>query len=141
MKKLALSMMSLAMILFITSTVHSASTNDPFPSNSPGITFIVSVKVSNVNSLCHPYYVVITDKGGNLCTAPQPYQVGIENYVFHEAGPVTGTRVANLIEIEGLDHHVCLQKVYTYPDILKDRFRNHSTYKFTLIPRFIASDE
>ena len=140
MKKLALSMMSLAMILFVATTVHSVTTNDPPPNNTTGITYVVSVDVSNANGLCHSYHVTISDRNGNLVASPKPYHDGIAYYVFHENGPITGPRVANLVEME-TDNHPCTNEVYTRPDIIHTRFRNNETYFFTLYPSSVASEE
>ena len=140
MKNLTLSMMSLAMILIVATTVYSVTTNKP-PTNSPGITYVVSVDASNVNGLCHPYYVTISDNNGNIVATPKLYHEGITNYVFHEAGPVYGPRVANLEKMGNSDHHVCNQTIYTIPDVINHRFfSNNTTYQFELYPTMVPGD-
>ncbi len=142
MKNLTLSMISLAMILIVATTVYSVTTDKPAPTNSPGITYVVSVDASNADGLCHSYYVTISDNNGNIVGTPKLYHDGITNYVFHEAGPVYSPRVANLEKMENSDHHVCNQTIYTIPDVLNHRFfSNNTTYQFELYPTMVPGDD
>jgi len=140
MKKLAITMMSLVMIMLVVPTVHSVNTNEKPPANDPGITYVVNIELSSAIGLCNSYYVTISDRDGNLVASPLPYQEGTNTYIFHENGPVTGTRTANLVEMDKV-HHACTHNLYTQPDIKNNRFRNNVTYLFTLHPTRITGDE
>ncbi len=134
MKKLKVSMMSLAMILFVAATVYPMSSNEPLPTTPPTITYVVNVQMSQKISLCNTYHVTLRDQNGVLVTEPQLYQEGVSYYSFHENGPVSGTRIANLEENIPSDNPSCTLSIYTEPDVMKTRFRNNKIYFFVLYP-------
>ncbi len=141
MKKLKLTMASLAFVLFLSSTAFAFQTNEPRPqNNSQSITYVVSVLPSTSFSPCNKYFVNVTDNQGNLVDAPQEYIEGKSNYIFHELGPIMGTRIANM-EIMGGPINICNLKTYIKSDEIFGRFNTTHTYEFFLEPRTIPGDD
>jgi hypothetical protein len=128
---------SLLVVFFVTSTAYSLTKNNPktsTSSNPSGITYVVEVNFTNPGSFCHSYQVVLTNENGVPVTAPIDYNIGITNYVFHENGPVNGTRIAHLERVSSSSSVACNQSVYSSPNAVATNFRNGSTYMFYLSP-------
>ena len=136
MKKFVRVLASLSMIILITSSVNSFAKKQPkktTANNTSGITYVVTI--SHLNSgLCGSYQVVIKDEAGNIIGSPKAYQEGIDNYIFHENGPVLGTRIAQLERIVGSGQYLCNKLVRINPDQITGKFRNGATYLFSLTP-------
>jgi hypothetical protein len=144
MKK-TLNVFTTVMILaLITVGTQSFTTKRPEVANEihhTGITYVVTVDHPNGTGMCHSYLVVISDEEGNPIDAPIPYHEGIDNYIFHENGPVTGTRTAHLQRIHSSGQHHCSQVMITPPDQITGCFRNGSTYLFSLHPQVVPGDD
>lgn len=144
MKKTLKVFASLLIVLLFTSGVHSLDTKDPNNSlnSAAGITYIVDIQPTNTGSLCHLYYVMVTNENGEPVDQPKAYIEGVNTYIFHEAGPVNATRTAHLTRVHGNSPpSSCNQILYTNPTSITNNFRNGSTYMFYLDPSLNKYDE
>ena len=135
MKKISLTIISLAVIAFLTTTAFSTVKNNPLSRHTdgdPGVVYVVEVNTDNANGYCHSYFVVITDEFGVPVTEPVEYHTEKPTYVFHEKTPACVTRIAMLMEADELESHYCSQKSYAVPDEISTTFRKGATYKFNL---------
>ena len=143
MKKTKLTIISLALMVFLTTSAFSVAKNNPFSSkkgSQPGVTYIVEVNNTNTYGFCHAYNVVITNAYGEQVVEPILLQAGVSTYVFHERTPECGMRIAQLIELDVLEV-VCSQRVYAREDVISTSFRSGATYKFNLNPVFVPGDD
>lgn len=85
----------------------------------------------NISHTACPLTVQMTNGAGMLIGQPQFYHQGINTYHFYETGPVTGKRVAQLLNTdEGLPDDVCL--LVSLWDSKTGTFYNGGNYKFDL---------
>ena len=143
MKKTKLTIISFALMVFLTTTAFSVAKNDPsstHKSNDPGVTYVVEVNNTNTYGFCHAYNVVITNAYGEQVVEPILLQAGTSTYVFHEKTPMCGIRIAQLIELDELEV-VCSQKVYAQPDVISTNFRGGKSYLFNIYPVFVPGDD
>lgn len=144
MKKLTISVLSLAVVLFITTTSFTISKKGERTqrhNTTPITTYVVNVDGTNAAGFCGVYYVVVTSPCGNMVTMPQVYQEGVSNYVLQEVGPVQGVRVAKLMKLFGPDNTVCSQNMVTSPDALMINYSNNTLSIFRLSPRLSPGDD
>jgi len=140
MKKIIGISFSLFVVFFLTTSVFSVTKKDPrfaTSGNPGGITYIVDVNMSNVVSPCYTYQITITNEEGTPVSAPRIYHPGIHNYIFHENGPVNGTRIARMEKLNGQPPVACSLMIYCSPSSQTNNFRNGSTYMFHLTPRLV----
>ena len=132
----------LTLVIFLASTSFSYSKKDPLRTssgnNSAGITYIVDIDDSDAGYNCYTYIVSVKDEDGNYVDGSIIYTPGISTYVFHESGPVSGTRTAYLERIES--NHSCNSIYYTQPDQIKTNFRNGRSYMFVLHPSDVPNN-
>ncbi len=77
------------------------------------------------------FYVVLTDQNNRRVADAQQVEFGKWTYQFTEMGPVSGIRVAHLIETTADD---AFMPYSCSPDIKSGTFRNGVTYMFNLYP-------
>jgi len=84
-----------------------------------------------INQSACPLEVQMTNGSGMLIGLPQIYQKGMNTYHFYESGPVTGNRVAQLLNMdEGLPDDVCI--LISLSNSQSGTFNNGETYTFNL---------
>ena len=83
-----------------------------------------------LHNLC-PLIVAITDGGQNVIVQPQLYHNGINTYHFYEMGPVSGTRIAELVNGE-VDQHIDVCYLISLTNLKAGTFNNGQTYVFDL---------
>lgn len=135
MKKISLTIISIAVITFLSTTAFTTVKNNPLTRHTdgdPGVVYVVDVNTDNANGYCHSYFVVVTDEYGVPVVAPKEFFSEMTTYVFHEKTPNCGTRIAMLIEKEQLGLHYCSQEAYALPHEIRAHFRQGATYKFGL---------
>ncbi len=141
MKKLALTMASLAFVLFLSSTASAFQTNKPKTQSQPQtITYAVVVLPAPQTELCNKYTINIRDELGNLVAEPIEYVEGKRTFFFHESGPVIGARIATM-EIKDGPRKSCSLNTYTQPAQKFGHFSIGHTYQFYLYPRTIPGDD
>ncbi len=141
MKKLKLTMVSLAFVLFLSSTAFALQTNEPKPQSEPQtITYMVVVLPYSFTILCNNYTINIRDEMGNLVAEPIKYVEGKKTYVFHESGPVIGARIATMEQMDGPQKN-CSSHTYTQPDQIFGHFMIGHTYQFFLYPWSMPADK
>jgi Phr family secreted Rap phosphatase inhibitor len=142
MKKLTLSILSLALVLILSTSAFSTQDNIPKQQKrTPSVTYLISVTAPAGFGSCSSYLVTISDIFGNYVAAPQLYYDGRANYVFEEEGPVTGGRVANLEKLHPLNNKVCSIQYYTPSDAIFYKFLNLTSYEFFLNPQLVPGDD
>jgi hypothetical protein len=142
MKKLALTMVSVAIVLFISSSSFAFQKKDPRIAASPAlITYVVNVSAPSTLNVCPSYMVTLSDKYGNWIAAPLMYHEGTADYVFQEIGPASGVRIANLEEMHSPGQNVCSQGIYTVPATITQKFQSSTNYLFYLYPTIIPGDD
>ena len=136
MKTLITKLSIVTLIIFFAGTSFSYSKKDPRRTNSGnnpnGITYIVEVDASSAGSHCYTYVISIQDEDGNYVDGSIIYMEGISTYVFHEQGPVSGTRSAYMEKVE--HNQSCSNIYYTQPHHVTANFRSGRTYMFHLNP-------
>ncbi len=141
MKKLKLTMVSLAFVLFLSSTAFARQTNEPKPQSEPQtITYMVVVLPYSFTILCNNYTINIRDEMGNLVAEPLEYTEGKRSFIFHESGPVIGARIATMEIMDG-PQKVCSFHTYIQPDQMFGHFNIGNTYQFYLYPITILGDD
>ena len=129
-----LSVISFALMVFAASAikpaeVSSMNTATPTPGN---IKYQVTIHVPADLSLPNVhFFVVMTDGNGRRIAAPQQAVTGINTYYFSELGPVTGTRIARLVEAHISDSYMPFT---CNPDVKTGIFKNGYMYDFNLWP-------
>lgn len=144
MKKILKVTSALLIVLLFSTAAHSLNKKDPrnLALNNPaGITYIVEVEHTNTSGLCNLYYVMVTNENGEPIDQPLYYVEGVTTYVFHEAGPVLGTRTAHLTMLPSNAPNLCNQTLNASPSSMTTSFRNGSTYIFNLDPSLFHRDE
>lgn len=84
--------------------------------------------------LCNLWIVEVTDGTGNLVTPAQGLSEGSATYTFFEKGPVTGVRVARLVQNNSTKHFNCEPEFSVYPDFKTGTFANGTMVTFDLWP-------
>jgi hypothetical protein len=141
MKKLALTMMSLAFVLFFSSTASAFQSNKPKVQSQPqAITYEVVVILTPHSVLCSKYTINIRDEMGNLVAKPIEYVEGKRTYVFHESGPVIGARIATMEKMDG-SRSYCNFMAYIQPAQKFGHFMIGHTYQFFLYPWSMPADK
>ena len=109
MKTLITKLSIVTLVILFAGTTLTYSKKDPRKTNSgnnsAGITYIVEIDDSDAGYHCYTYIVSIQDEDGNYVDGSIVYMKGISTYVFHERGPVSGTRSAHMERIES--NHSC----------------------------------
>ena len=140
MKKTFKATQVILIIAFLIATSSSSAKRYPGKTggnNDAGITYVVIVTHPGNVELCYTYVVSVKDENGNPVGPSIIYQEGIDNYFFHESGPVSGTRIAYLERINGSGEFWCQHVLYADPDVKTGYFENGSLYIFNLIPSLI----
>lgn len=144
MKNLVNKLTIVAVIVLFSTTAFSFSKKEPHRTNSgnnsQGITYVVNIDLSDAGSMCYPYIVIIRDENGNPVGPSREFTEGINTYVFHENGPVSGERSAHLERIPHNYNSSCNNIYYTQPHIIQGRFRNARTYIFELFPSDVPNN-
>ena len=144
MKEFVTKLTAVTLILLLAVSVQSNSKKDPRRTNGNnpvGITYVVNIDASNAGNICFTYIVSIKDENGNNVGNSWVYMEGISSYVFHEAGPVSGTRTAHLDRIDFQCSQNCGNVFYTQPAMLNNNnFRSGRTYIFNLEPTSVPSN-
>jgi hypothetical protein len=103
------------------------------PSVNAGITYVVNIvpqqRIGNVNLAL---YVAITDENGRPVAPVQKASIGRASYLFYEKGPVTGTRIAYMV------NKPVVPTNYSFlcaPDPVSGKFIPGETYYFILYPK------
>jgi hypothetical protein len=116
-------------ILFIT---LQGSVSMGGPPGGPQVAYAVNIvpqtRVNNFNLLL---YVGVTDETGRLVAPAQRFKLGTWTYYFYENGPVTGTRVAHLVNDPVVPTNLLFNCA---PATLSGKFLPGDTYFFTLYP-------
>lgn len=136
--------LAFSIFIFFAFSAHSTTKKDPRFSNGnnpKGITYVVELDASNMAGLCHSYRVIITDENGLVVDEPKTFHEEINTYVFHEMGPVSGTRIAQLEKIQNSSPYACKQAIYTIPNAVTNIFRNGATYLFDLAPEIMPANK
>jgi hypothetical protein len=116
-------------IFMLSSQVNAKSGQGLTSSSSNTITYKVMVHLDkhNLSFVCG-VFVVITDENGRMIAPPQQLKPRDSEYDFKEAGPVKGTRIAQLSN--GLRPHTDL---YMFnPDVHTGLFLGGESYLFNL---------
>lgn len=135
MKKISLTIISIAVITFLSTTAFTTVKNNPFSRHTdgdPGVVYVVDVNTDKANGYCHSYFVVVTDAYGVPVVEPIVFHSELSTYVFHEKTPDCGTRIAMLIEGDQLGYQYCGEPAYALPYKISTHFRKGATYKFSL---------
>lgn len=138
MKTLVSKLSIVTLIVLFASTSYSYSKKDPRKTNNgnnpSGITYVVEVDAISAGSQCYTYIVSVQDEAGIYIDGSIIYMEGVNTYVFHEAGPVSGTRSAHLEKISYSCSNSCSNTWYTQPHHVQANFRSGQTYMFHLEP-------
>ena|SRR5210317_1318548 len=143
MKEFITKLTAVALIVLLSVSVQSNSKKDPRRTNGnnpAGITYVVNIDPSDAGSVCYAYIVLLKDENGNNVGNSWVYTEGINTYVFHEAGPVSGTRTAHLERIDYNCSSNCGNIFYTQPAMIQNNFRSGRTYIFNLHPTSVPSN-
>ena len=126
MKTITSKLILVTLVLFFTGTTFSYSKKDPRRTNSSnssiGITYVVEVDASSAGSPCYTYMVSVQDEDGNYLAGSIIYMEGINTYVFHESGPISGIRSAFLARIDSPCCNSCNNIWYTQPHHVQANF-------------------
>lgn len=134
MKRLVRITSLMTLLLFLVANMHSFAKKKPEATNgnsNQGITYVVTVSTPPTGETCNAYFIVIRDESGEQLSAGLHYQPGITNYIFHESGPVSGTRTAYL-ERTGASQYLCNEILVAEPDAISGEFKNGYAYLFSL---------
>jgi len=138
MKKITITIISLAMIFIFASTATSlinANTTSFPKAAATTIKYIVNVNLAQEQAICGSYIVMLTDGDGNMIAPAQPYIQGVYSYVFYEIGhDFVGNRVARMEISESMDDPVCDQPLVTPPIERFTFYKTGQTYLFNLYP-------
>ena len=85
--------------------------------------------------------VSVQDEDGNYVAGSIIYMEGINTYVFHESGPISGIRSAFLERIDSPCCNSCNNIWYTQPHHVQANFRNGQTYMFHLEPSDVHNNK
>src|SRR5512138_3951723 len=101
MKKIAISMICTALMFIFALPAQTVfgqkSSINPKPLAS-GIEYNVIVNLSQEESFCGNYLIMVTDAAGNLVAPAKPYTDGVSDYSFFEPGyGFVGTRTAKMV--------------------------------------------
>jgi len=99
-----------------------------------GVSYNVTVHYQGEFPLCNSYLVQIVDAQGYSVAPDQIFQPGMNTYVFHERGPVSGVRIARLVESPAQGNITCTYDLVTPPDVKSGKFLVGATYFFNLFP-------
>jgi hypothetical protein len=137
MKKITLSLISLAMVLFFGLSAYPHVNLDqgiyPKP-KAATITYSVDVIVSPETPLCGSYLVMMTDEAGNMVAPAQPFVHGVTTYMFNEVWhDFIGVRTARMVYAPNKEG-VCSQQLYAEPDAMFNFFMTGQMYHFDLYP-------
>ena len=106
-----------------------------------GIEYNVFVILSQEESFCGNYLIMVTDGAGNLVVPAKPYIDGVTVYSFFEPGyGFVGTRTAKMVASPTLDP-VCDQLVTTDPASMFTLYMPGTNYPFNLYPKLEAQHE
>jgi uncharacterized protein YjdB len=144
MKKIFGFALGLYVAMFLATTAFSVTKKDPrlvTSSNPAGITYVVEVNLTSTASLCGSYQITLTNEDGVPVAASKVFNVGITNYIFHENGPVEGTRIAHMEKINSSFSGVCGQILHSPSSAVTTNFRNGSTYMFYLSPTMLPGND
>jgi hypothetical protein len=138
MKSLVIKLSLVSLVVLFAGATLSYSKKDPQKrtngNNPAGITYVVKIDASDAGSHCYTYIVSVRDEDGNYIDGSIIYMEGINTYVFHESGPISGTRSAHLERIDYSCSNSCSNVYYTQPEYMQTNFRNGNTYIFHLEP-------
>jgi len=146
MKKFLKTITILSIIFFTAASVSSYAKKNPGKTktsgnNPAGINYVVTITTPECGGMCHTYSVVIKDENGNIIGSPLVFQEGVDNYVFHESGPVSGTRIAYLEKIYVSGKYICSRVLVTQPEQITGYFRSGSTHLFHLYPAMVVGND
>jgi hypothetical protein len=133
MKKFIILSFVAATVIFLGVSLSSSArlANNP---NSNGQSFIhYQVNIHPDWKILHnscPLVVSMTDGGRKVIGQPQLYHYGTNTYHFYETGPVSGTRVAIMMDAEVDQFDVCYAISLTHSE--SGTFNNGTTYIFNL---------
>lgn len=68
----------------------------PFWDDKKFVTYVVDIAAEGLEQELNGYMVIMTDGNGKTIAPSQPYIPGISSYIFREAGPTDGIRIARL---------------------------------------------
>ena len=132
MKTIARTLIATGILLL---TLQMIAVTDSVGQTTSGkITYIVNVvapiniRNSNINLAL---FIGITDENGRLVAPVQKATTAVRTYIFYEQGPVTGTRVANLVNrpVGPINY-----RFNCPPASITGKFSPGSSYVFTLYP-------
>ncbi len=145
MKKLIIILFLASIAIFIGINLSmSAYSNKTNNQDLPIISYQVNIHPDNqiTHNAC-PMMVQVTNGSGMLVGQPQLYHNGMNTYYFSEPGPVSGKRMAQLINAdEGLPDDVCF--LVSWWDSRSGTFYGGETYQFNLydsMKNIIAPDD
>ena len=144
MKKTAISMIALALMFIFALPAQSVfgqkNSINPKPLAS-GIVYNVFVNLSQEESFCGNYLIMLTDAAGSLVAPAQPYIEGVAVYSFFEPGYwFVGTRTAKMIASPTLGP-VCDQLLTADPASMFNLYMPGTNYPFNLYPKLEAQHE
>jgi hypothetical protein len=119
--------------IFIGINLRTSAYSDKIQdNNAPYIHYQVNIHPDyNITHDACPLMVQMTNGAGILIGQPQLYHNGLNTYNFYEAGPVTGKRMAQLLNTdEGLPENVCI--LVSLWDSKTGTFYRGGNYKFDL---------
>jgi hypothetical protein len=119
--------LSIAMILFAFSAF--AGKTDGQKGN---LKYVVNIHLPKLTTIPHAtFYVLVTDANNHPVDAVQTFIPGNSTYTFTEMGPVTGVRIAWILQ-GGTFARIPL---YDNSDILKGTFLPGRAYQFDIYPK------
>lgn len=132
-----ISVLSLALIFCAAAFNSSAAKmkNTTGTSVNPVITHLVTVTIPAGLKPCNAYMVKITDRNGNTVAPAKIFCQGIAKYVFYERAPVSGPRMAVLVQASPNGNAVCEFELYAAPVVWFGPFKAGETYRYDLYPK------
>jgi hypothetical protein len=97
--------------------------------------FEVVVHVSNENSICNSFLVVLKDETGRSIGPAQKYVPGISVYDFFEMVSGSGKRIASFVMDPATVRIACPTELFTASAILNGKFIEGGSYTLDLYPQ------
>jgi len=123
--------LSIALILFAFNTFAGKPTGNP--DGSLPIKYRVNIHIPAVITVPNvQFYVAVTDKNNHPVAPLQPFSFGNMSYAFEENGPVTGIRIAWIVQSSAGGNRIPL---WDNNDLQKGTFLPGHVYQFNIYPK------
>ena len=123
--------LSIAMLLLGFSALAGKPAGNPDVQNG-NLKYAVTIHVPAMITIPNiTFYVLVTDGNNHLIDAAQLYTPGQNTYGFSENGPVTGIRIAWIVQANG----GARLPIYDNNALLKGTFLPDHVYQFDIYPK------